>query len=92
MMMTSRSEKGIFIHALREEGDAIWVLSRLVSREISIHALREEGDAGGRTLINLTPHFYPRPPRGGRRDYRLVRLAKFNISIHALREEGDFSA
>ena len=35
----------VYIHALREEGDA--VLYRLLSRgvNISIHALREEGDS-----------------------------------------------
>ena len=43
MMMTSRSEKGISIHALREEGDLLRA-DRYARREISIHALREEGD------------------------------------------------
>ena len=34
---------------------------------ISIHALREEGDSFG--ILPMLPgsHFYPRPPRGGRR-------------------------
>ena len=35
---------------------------------ISIHALREEGDADRRLLPPLRRDFYPRPPRGGRRD------------------------
>ena len=35
---------------------------------ISIHALREEGDAGHRSDACLWADFYPRPPRGGRRD------------------------
>ena len=36
-------------------------------------------------------NFYPRPPRGGRRN-RLDYTGMFlNISIHALREEGDIS-
>ena len=35
---------------------------------ISIHALREEGDLGMKLIKMLTSkHFYPRPPRGGRR-------------------------
>ena len=34
---------------------------------ISIHALREEGDMPRRAFIVVFPHFYPRPPRGGRR-------------------------
>ena len=34
---------GISIHALREEGDKLFI-KLLKSLEISIHALREEGD------------------------------------------------
>ena len=34
-------------------------------------------------------HFYPRPPRGGRRVDREACLPRPFISIHALREEGD---
>ena len=37
------------------------------------------------------PYFYPRPPRGGRRDIRLSQRLGVVISIHALREEGDVS-
>ena len=33
--------------------------------------------------------FYPRPPRGGRRQDRRIYLQVLPISIHALREEGD---
>ena len=33
---------------------------------ISIHALREEGDPMRKLPISAVPHFYPRPPRGGR--------------------------
>ena len=33
---------------------------------ISIHALREEGDRPPARCPDLTPNFYPRPPRGGR--------------------------
>ena len=36
-------------------------------------------------------HFYPRPPRGGRRGWLSVRSSITRISIHALREEGDAS-
>ena len=35
------------------------------------------------------PHFYPRPPRGGRLAAMLPPPPFFSISIHALREEGD---
>ena len=33
---------------------------------ISIHALREEGDLCRTYVFVAPPHFYPRPPRGGR--------------------------
>ena len=36
-------------------------------RSISIHALREEGDGFMTALTWWLTHFYPRPPRGGRR-------------------------
>ena len=56
---------------------------------ISIHALREEGD-----LVQLHHrlrliYFYPRPPRGGRRNSCGRRRLPDRISIPALREEGD---
>ena len=34
---------------------------------ISIHALREEGDDTHQVDVACVMHFYPRPPRGGRR-------------------------
>ena len=36
---------------------------------ISIHALREEGDPIQADVTVAADHFYPRPPRGGRRSY-----------------------
>ena len=38
---------GISIHALREEGDALWWMAIKSKEAISIHALREEGDRFG---------------------------------------------
>ena len=39
--------------------------------KISIHALREEGDAGLLDdAVQVERHFYPRPPRGGRRNVK----------------------
>ena len=35
---------------------------------ISIHALREEGDNSGHRRGYTARYFYPRPPRGGRRN------------------------
>ena len=58
--------RSISIHALREEGDANTVKQR-VDFLISIHALREEGDHLRDGLHHNLHHFYPRPPRGGRR-------------------------
>ena len=78
----------ISIHALREEGDIGFacVLERLL---ISIHALREEGDSAFTAKMSDSDDFYPRPPRGGRRDAVVPYRAFVHISIHALREEGD---
>ena len=61
------------------------------SVEISIHALREEGDAELCLQSADTEDFYPRPPRGGRRDAVEAVAQLERISIHALREEGDKS-
>ena len=36
-----------------------------------------------------TGYFYPRPPRGGRRQVVRFGAVPLEISIHALREEGD---
>ena len=38
-----------------------------IARLISTHALREEGDGIREPGACRHPHFYPRPPRGGRR-------------------------
>ena len=58
----------ISIHALREEGDRSQN-TRFTAKCISIHALREEGDAAASSLARLMDDFYPRPPRGGRREW-----------------------
>ena len=42
------------------------------ARVISIHALREEGDLPFQKTLPKMEHFYPRPPRGGRRRRRKV--------------------
>ena len=42
-------------------------LPGLQSQGISIHALREEGDPQADRPVQGPRHFYPRPPRGGRR-------------------------
>ena len=57
----------ISIHVLREEDDdKIAPYSFMV--KISIHVLREEDDAPySQHRGEISLHFYPRPPRGGRR-------------------------
>ena len=61
-----KGSKAISIHALREEGDP-YVSGSAARRTISIHALREEGDLRSVPRASVQEHFYPRPPRGGRR-------------------------
>ena len=78
----------ISIHALREEGDTADLKRRQTVR-ISIHALREEGDRGSGSTRAAREHFYPRPPRGGRRAVMIIQRQSAKISINALREEGD---
>ena len=47
------------------------IIDRCNGKCISIHALREEGDFFNAIFQPPpTSHFYPRPPRGGRRDPR----------------------
>ena len=78
----------ISTHALREEGDPGL---RCCPRQgcISTHALREEGDPLQRRRHTVPRYFYPRPPRGGRRDDKSTEDRPIKISTHALREEGD---
>ena len=79
----------ISIHALREEGALFQIALVLFAGPISIHALREEGDEPADDRGRRGQNFYPRPPRGGRRQgYVRLEISK-KISIHALREEGD---
>ena len=68
----SRFTSGISIHALREEGDD-GVIAGQLAPVISIHALREEGDTSCRSVMSSYWNFYPRPPRGGRRQSRICR-------------------
>ena len=60
-------DEDISIHALREEGDSLLLVIRYSAPFISIHALREEGDLPIYHSGHPPKHFYPRPPRGGRR-------------------------
>ncbi len=66
-MSIMRMRNGISIHALREEGDEP-IDHCTHAAGISIHALREEGDQRAHHARVRGRDFYPRPPRGGRRD------------------------
>ena len=44
MRLNRLAERGISIHALREEGDPTTMTMYQRKTQISIHALREEGD------------------------------------------------
>ena len=61
--------KAISIHALCEEGDLLDRQLRQLSSRISIHALCEEGDLLHGVHLLCGVYFYPRPLRGGRREY-----------------------
>ncbi len=56
---------------------------------ISTCALREEGDCVMAFSSGVMRYFYPRPPRGRRRENIQCEAKLLAISIHALREEGD---
>ena len=60
-----------------------------VAVRISTHALREEGDLPQHRDHQGLADFYPRPPRGGRRQAQGSEPGRKKISTHALREEGD---
>ena len=62
----------ISIHALREEGDRCGNTGRGLGFVISTHALREEGDKAALLLVIYVKNFYPRPPRGGRREDKIT--------------------
>ena len=65
-----------------------WKIGRRMRIFLSTPSARRAtlaGMAGGAEMTN----FYPRPPRGGRRERKSKVGGKSAISIHALREEGD---
>ena len=80
----------ISIHALREEGD-LEPLSLLYAfgTFLSTPSARRATVQCVIDFVQLFQYFYPRPPRGGRRQSSDHGLPVHQISIHALREEGD---
>ena len=87
-LRSARRLRGISIHALREEGDAVRPFRVPWDRYFYPRPPR-----GGRRVVQTftfgTWYFYPRPPRGGRPNMRKAPTSCSSISIHALREEGD---
>ena len=71
-----RGLEPISIHALREEGDRRGQGQRFRA-VISIHALREEGDINFLCYLHWFCHFYPRPPRGGRRGWNYINKSTY---------------
>ena len=78
----------ISIHALREEGDSVWIGSG-GGTPISIHALREEGDPSCATSCRHGTIFLSTPSARRATGRAVKRMIDRCISIHALREEGD---
>ena len=88
-MLHFAGRRAISIHALREEGDDLWITCLPpFHRFLSTPSARRATCRGlpGRLL---QPDFYPRPPRGGRPSTSEYKTETKGISIHALREEGD---
>ena len=82
----------ISIHALREEGD-MCLLNLMLNVLIFLSTPSARRATGLVADIgDVLGHFYPRPPRGGRRSLGVSTLYYAEISIHALREEGDRTA
>ena len=84
------TKRRIFLSTPSARRATLYNRSQQNGYSISIHALREEGDERNTGDYRLGGgHFYPRPPRGGRRQRASKSRQRASISIHALREEGD---
>ena len=71
MRQVAETHRRISIHALRVEGDFSASAMEMLCDTISIHALRVEGDMNLVANRNVAvEHFYPRPPGGGRQNFR----------------------
>ena len=67
---------------------ANWVPPIRAGRFLSTPSARR-ATFGYHCSFGLGADFYPRPPRGGRRQLSQLGAVAAEISIHALREEGD---
>ena len=82
----------ISIHALREEGDTINQLRQAFQIQFLSTPSARRATKAQDEQYRANHHFYPRPPRGGRRLVGSYYCEPHDISIHALREEGDLRA
>ncbi len=89
MSSTAYQRAVISIHALREEGDRKETARRNLADEFLSTPSARRATALPAGVPASVRHFYPRPPRGGRRAFCCINDAAPRISIHALREEGD---
>ena len=82
--------KCISIHVLREEDDVGLIGSIFAPKSFlsTSSARRTTGEAA--QVMPTYTHFYPRPPRGGRRHQAAGDRKPHFISIHVLREEDDW--
>ena len=79
-----------FLSTLPARGATEALTFIVTEMEISIHAPREGSDVGSAHLhCNRNGDFYPRSPRGERRQMHLSKRANGKISIHAPREGSD---
>ena len=81
----------ISIHALHEEGDLELGVHNTRYRAFLSTPSARRATRQGWSGVHQTRHFYPRPPRGGRRDAAGVLPWDVRISIRTLCEEGDRS-
>ena len=79
----------ISIHALREEGDQAQLVNGVQQTVFLSTPSARRATGFSSMYLSIASYFYPRPPRGGRRDRCRNAQAGYRISIHALREEGD---
>ena len=79
----------ISIHALREEGDDEGPDVTLSADKFLSTPSARRATTPVFSVAYSAANFYPRPPRGGRRDFHESQIFVIEISIHALREEGD---
>ena len=84
-----QSDECISIHALRAEGDAIYVTAKMQRIAFLSTPSVRRATGGICPSAGRPGNFYPRPPCGGRLSYGKGYTYAKEISIHALRAEGD---